>query len=75
MLRIVALIALCLILAACGSMTENRIQCSMDGRSASIISQWGAFGIATKIADLDAARICAREIPLAVPGAALPVLL
>ncbi|MGV0999686.1 MAG: hypothetical protein ACOYBQ_10200 [Fluviibacter sp.] len=37
---------------------ENKAVCSLDSTEADVISQWGAFGIATKLRDADVPYIC-----------------
>ena len=49
-----------LLLSGCGTMLENRVACTVDGKEAHFISKWGPTGIATKIADGDAKALCKR---------------
>ncbi len=47
-------------MAGCGNMRwlENRAVCTLDGKEAHTVSKWGPLGIASRLADADAAVIC-----------------
>lgn len=46
--------------SGCGStkMLENRIACTVDKSEAHVVSKWGPVGIASQIAQADAAVVC-----------------
>ena len=47
-------------MAGCGNMRwlENRAVCTLDGKEAHTISKYGPLGIASRLADADAAVLC-----------------
>lgn len=56
---IVATLILALLFSGCAStLFENRVTCTIDGRRAKIVSQWGGFGIASELTEADALAIC-----------------
>lgn len=65
--RLLAILVCVLVLAICFSgcansqLFANRIQCSVDGNSASLVSMYAGFGIATQLSEADARAICKRE--------------
>lgn len=65
--RLIAVLVAIFILAICFSgcansqLFANRIQCSVDGSSASLVSMYAGFGIATQLSEADARAICKRE--------------
>lgn len=55
--------------SGCASgMLANRVVCTLDGRGAQVISQWGPFGVASALSDSDITAICQRiREPIAPP--------
>lgn len=67
MTRLIAVCAAMALLAGCATRPEwleNRVSCTAAGDRAYVDSMWGPVGIASIIADKDAAALCA---PRAAP--------
>ena len=60
--RALGLALACALMAGCGNMRwlENRAVCTLDGKEAHTISKYGPLGIASRLADADAAVLCGR---------------
>lgn len=64
-----------LLLAACGSMDaalSNRIGCTVDGKRAYSVSQWGPLGVTATVHADDAAAVCAGRAAAAPASAPKP---
>lgn len=46
-----------------GAALENRAVCTLNADKSMVVSQWGGFGIATKLSDADTPYLCAKAVP------------